>query len=88
MNGMFNWDPSEGQAIASPYLYVFFVVTIPLTLEDELSDIPPEMRATVAEEIKAFRDRSNRRDIERMRREEELEQADVIVVQCLTVYVN
>lgn len=32
MNGMFNWDASEGQAIASPYLYVFFVVTIPLTL--------------------------------------------------------
>ena len=52
------------------------VVTIPLTLEDELSDIPAEMRATVAEEIKAFRDRSNRRDLERMRREEEMEAAE------------
>ena len=52
------------------------VVMIPLTLEDELSDIPTEMRATVAEEIKAFRDRSNRRDLERLRREEELEHAE------------
>lgn len=52
------------------------VVTIPLTLEDELSDIPQEMRATVAEEIKAFRDRSNRRDLERLRREEDLEHAE------------
>lgn len=32
MNGMFNWEPSEGQSLASPYLYVFFVVTIPLTV--------------------------------------------------------
>ncbi|KAF2484840.1 hypothetical protein BDY17DRAFT_292465 [Neohortaea acidophila] len=52
------------------------VVTIPLTLEDELADIPAEMRATVAAEIKAFRDRSNRRDLERLRREEEMEQAE------------
>ena len=52
------------------------VVNIPITLEDELSDIPADMRATVAEEIKAFRDRSNRRDLERMRKEEELEQAE------------
>jgi len=52
------------------------IVTIPLGLEDELSDIPAEMRATVAEEIKAFRDRSIRRDLERLRREEELEQAE------------
>ena len=52
------------------------VVTIPVTLEDELSDIPAEMRATVAEEIKAFRDRSNRRDIERLRKEEEMEHAE------------
>lgn len=49
------------------------VVNIPLSLEDELSDIPAEMRTQVAEEIKAFRDRSNRRDMERMKREEELE---------------
>ncbi|TKA79059.1 hypothetical protein B0A55_02504 [Friedmanniomyces simplex] len=45
-------------------------------LEDELSDIPAEMRATVAAEIRAFRDRSTRRDIERLRREEEMEQAE------------
>ena len=32
MNDMFNWEPAEGQSIASPYLYVFFVVTIPLTV--------------------------------------------------------
>ena len=36
------------------------VVTIPITVEDELSDIPPEMRETVAKEIAAFRERSNR----------------------------
>ncbi|KXT07552.1 hypothetical protein AC578_10251 [Pseudocercospora eumusae] len=52
------------------------IVTIPGSLEDELADIPVEMRATVAEEIKAFRDRSNRRDIERLRREEEMEREE------------
>ena len=49
------------------------IVTIPLTIDDELSDIPAEMRETVAKEIAAFRDRSNRRDMERLRREEEIE---------------
>ncbi|BDD58114.1 hypothetical protein MAP00_003420 [Monascus purpureus] len=49
------------------------VVTIPIPVEDDLSDIPPEMRETVAKEIAAFRDRSNRRDIERLKREEEIE---------------
>ena len=49
------------------------VVTIPITVDDELSDIPAEMRETVAKEIAAFRDRSNRRDLERLRREEEVE---------------
>jgi len=49
------------------------VVTIPLTIDDELSDIPAEMRETVAKEIAAFRDRSNRRDMERLKREEEIE---------------
>lgn len=49
------------------------VVTIPITVEDELADIPPEMRENVAKEIAAFRERSNRRDIERLRREEEIE---------------
>lgn len=52
------------------------VVTIPITVEDELSDIPPEVRETVAKEIAAFRDRSNRRDIERLKREEEIESAE------------
>jgi hypothetical protein len=49
------------------------VVTIPLSADDELSDIPAEMRETVAKEIQAFRDRSTRRDLERLRREEEME---------------
>ncbi|KAL9591873.1 MAG: hypothetical protein Q9179_007288 [Wetmoreana sp. 5 TL-2023] len=49
------------------------IVTIPLTVDDELSDIPAEMRETVAKEIAAFRDRSTRRDMERLRREEEVE---------------
>lgn len=49
------------------------VVTIPLTVDDELSDIPAEMRETVAKEIAAFRDRSTRRDMERLRKEEEFE---------------
>lgn len=52
------------------------VVTIPLTVDDELSDIPVEMRETVAKEIAAFRDRSNRRDLERLKREEEIEQQE------------
>lgn len=52
------------------------VVTIPLNAEDELSDIPAEMRETVAKEITAFRDRSTKRDLERLRREEELEAAE------------
>ena len=43
------------------------------TGEDELADIPAEMREIVAAEIAAFRDRSNQRDRERLRREEEIE---------------
>lgn len=49
------------------------IVTIPITVDDELSEIPAEMRETVAREIAAFRDRSNRRDLERLKREEEIE---------------
>lgn len=52
------------------------VVTIQLSVDDELSDIPAEMRETVAKEITAFRDRSNRRDLERLKREEEIEQQE------------
>lgn len=49
------------------------IVNIPLAADDELADIPAEMRETVAQEIAAFRDRSIRRDIERLKREEEME---------------
>ncbi|KAK0714715.1 hypothetical protein B0H67DRAFT_609757 [Lasiosphaeris hirsuta] len=52
------------------------VINIPLAQEDELADIPAEMRDTVAAEIAAFRDRSNRRDMERLRREEEFEEQE------------
>jgi len=52
------------------------VINIPLAQEDELADIPADMRETVAAEIAAFRDRSNRRDMERLRREEEFEEQE------------
>ena len=29
---MFNWNASQGQHIASKYIWVYFVITIPLTL--------------------------------------------------------
>jgi RNA-binding protein 25 len=50
------------------------VLNIDITAgEDELADIPVEMREIVAAEITAFRDRSIKRDQERLRREEEIE---------------
>ncbi|KAF2424519.1 hypothetical protein EJ08DRAFT_414548 [Tothia fuscella] len=49
------------------------VIMIPINGEDELSEIPQEFRETVAKEIADFRDRSIRRDKERLRREEEME---------------
>ena len=52
------------------------VVNIPLNQDDELADIPAEMREIVAGEIAAFRERSNKRDMERMRREEEIEEME------------
>lgn len=53
------------------------VVNIPMAqADDELSDIPAEMRDMVAKEIAAFRDRSIRRDMERLKREEEMEAAE------------
>ncbi|CAI4214938.1 unnamed protein product [Parascedosporium putredinis] len=52
------------------------VVNIPLTQEDELADIPAEMREIVAGEIAAFRERSNKRDLERMKKEEEMEEME------------
>ncbi|KAF2261520.1 hypothetical protein CC78DRAFT_499995 [Lojkania enalia] len=50
------------------------IIHIPLSAaEDELADIPAEMREIVASEIASFRDRSIQRDQERLRREEEME---------------
>ncbi len=52
------------------------VINIPLAQEDELADIPAAMREVVAAEIAAFRERSNQRDMERLRREEEFEEME------------
>lgn len=52
------------------------VINIPLAQDDELADIPAEMREVVAQEIAAFRERSNRRDLERLKREEEMEEME------------
>lgn len=61
-NGVFNFEgmpgiPGAGAASA--------------TTEDELSEIPVEMRESVLKEIAAFRDRSNKRDLRRLELEEE-----------------
>lgn len=48
---------------------------IPVSLEDELADLPENIRATVAAEIRAFRERSRRRDLETFRQEEEASSA-------------
>jgi hypothetical protein len=55
-------DPETGEIIMTP-----------INGEDELAEIPQEFRETVAKEIADFRDRSIRRDKERLRREEEEE---------------
>lgn len=52
------------------------VVNITLAQDDELSDIPAEMREIVAGEIAAFRERSTQRDLERLRKEEEMEEME------------
>lgn len=52
------------------------VINIPLAQEDELADIPAEMREVVAREIAAFRERSNQRDMERLKKEEEMEEME------------
>ncbi|ROT42978.1 hypothetical protein SODALDRAFT_288703 [Sodiomyces alkalinus F11] len=52
------------------------VVNIALAQDDELADIPAEMREVVAAEIAAFRERSIQRDMERLKREEELEERE------------
>ena len=72
----FDGDSNMEDVDVKPDVHPGEVVTIPLTVEDELSDIPAEMRETVAKEISAFRDRSIRRDLERLRREEDMEHAE------------
>ncbi|CAK7205711.1 hypothetical protein SEUCBS139899_008490 [Sporothrix eucalyptigena] len=56
------------------------VVNIPLASsanqEDELADVPAEMREMVASEIASFRDRSTQRDLERLKREQEMEELE------------
>ncbi|KAG6007249.1 hypothetical protein E4U43_000341 [Claviceps pusilla] len=52
------------------------VVNIPIAQDDELADIPAEMREVVAGEIAAFRERSSQRDLERLRKEEEMEEME------------
>ena len=66
-NGVKKEDPTQPQPE---------IVTIPLSTDDELSDIPADMREMVAKEIAAFRERSNRRDMERLKREEEVERME------------
>ena len=77
MNGDYDGDTSMGDANGGANGDGVEHITIAgATIEDELSDIPAEQRATVAEEIKAFRDRSGRRDIERAQREEAMEREE------------
>ncbi|CAK7268030.1 hypothetical protein SEPCBS119000_002847 [Sporothrix epigloea] len=56
------------------------VSSIPLAAaanqEDELADVPAEMREMVAAEIAMFRDRSTQRDLERLKREQEMEELE------------
>ncbi|KAG5439098.1 hypothetical protein PCANB_001396 [Pneumocystis canis] len=49
------------------------VVTITLNVDDELDDIPVEQREAVAREISSFRERSAKREHEKLKREEEAE---------------
>jgi hypothetical protein len=44
--------------------------------EDELADIPEDVRPGIRAEIAAFRDRSIRRDLDKLRQEEEMEQKE------------
>ncbi|PNS20142.1 U1 snRNP-associated protein usp107 [Sphaceloma murrayae] len=52
------------------------LIAMPQSADDDLSDIPADMREMVAEEIAAFRDRSNKRDLERLRMEGEVEKLE------------
>ncbi|KAH7121242.1 hypothetical protein B0J11DRAFT_61715 [Dendryphion nanum] len=49
------------------------ILQIGSNVDDELADIPAEMRETVAAEIASFRERATQRDLERLRQDEELE---------------
>ena len=44
-----------------------------LATDDELADIPPEQREVVAREIASFRERANKRERDRIRKEEDYE---------------
>lgn len=52
------------------------VVNIGMAQEDDLADIPAEIREVVVKEIAAFRERSNQHDLERLRGEEEFEEME------------
>lgn len=52
------------------------VVNIPVPQDDELADIPAEMREVVTQEIAAFRERSNKRDMQQLKQEEEIEEME------------
>ncbi|PSK60151.1 hypothetical protein B9Z65_1049 [Elsinoe australis] len=52
------------------------LIAVPQSADDELSDIPVDQRESVAAEIAAFRERSNKRDLERLRMEEEVERQE------------
>ncbi|CAK1364157.1 RNA-binding protein 25 [Cercospora beticola] len=75
-NGDVEGDAAMGDGSGAKDDGVELITINASNLDEELADIPAEQRATVAEEIKAFRDRSNRRDVERLRREEELEREE------------
>ncbi|KAG5518842.1 hypothetical protein PMAC_002372 [Pneumocystis sp. 'macacae'] len=49
------------------------VFTVAVNADDELEDIPAEQREAVAREISSFRERSARREYEKLKREEEVE---------------
>ena len=63
-NGLINHKATRQDEVSAD------IVTIPLNSEDELSDIPIEMREVVAAEIAAFRERSLRRDAQKLQRQE------------------
>lgn len=53
------------------------IVALPATgVDDDLSDIPADKRAMIAAEIAAFRNRSTLRDVERLKKEQEMEKAE------------